>query len=94
MSGTCGDNRPGSLAPAHTEPRACALGYTPINHNKSDCLFAEIIRRADTFLLQKQKVAFIDTVNKSVFDIYGFVMIRRSANFCRKAFFNFDIDFL
>ncbi len=69
MSGTGGNYRPGSLTPSHAGPAACTLGYTSINNNKSNCLLAEIIRPTYTFSFQKQKVAFVNAVNKSFFEI-------------------------
>ena len=47
------NNGPGSLAPSHAGPTACALCDASVNHNKSNCLLAEIIGWADTFSLQK-----------------------------------------
>ena len=81
MSGTRSDNRPGSFAKTHACPTPCTLRHPSVYHNKTNRLFAEIICWTDTISLQKQEVAFIDTINKSVFDIYCFAVIRRAVNF-------------
>ena len=84
LSFTGGNNRPGPFAPSHAGPAAGALGDAAVDDDKSDGLFAEIVGGANAFVFQKQKVAFIAAVNKSFFDIIGFIMIGWPTNLLQK----------
>ena len=87
MSGAGGDYGPGAFAPAHAGPAAGALGDATVDDNKSDRLFTEIVGGANAFVFQKQKVAFIAIVDKSFFDIIGFVMIGWATDLFQKCIF-------
>jgi len=53
ISGTCGCNRPGSLAPTHAGPTSRSLRNSPVNHYKTNSLFRSIIGRIDAIPLQE-----------------------------------------